>query len=131
MSLPLRLSVWSASSDPGTAGSGICFTQTTTFMLLPVLATSRPAILAIPLPERRNGAEAPNPVPSTTMEKFDVVVVGAGPAGAAAAISATARGLRTVCVDKARFPRDKTCGDGLTTNALRLLEHLGLSRPAF
>ena len=60
-------------------------------------------------------------------ERVDVVVVGAGPAGSAAAISAVDRGLRVVCVDKARFPRDKTCGDGLTANALRLLEELGVS----
>jgi geranylgeranyl reductase family protein len=60
-------------------------------------------------------------------ERVDVVVVGAGPAGTAAAITAVARGLQVVCVDKARFPRDKTCGDGLTANALRLLEALGVS----
>ena len=60
-------------------------------------------------------------------EPVDVVVVGAGPAGTAAAITARARGLSVVCVDKARFPRDKTCGDGLTANALRLLEKLGVS----
>src|SRR5258708_30831050 len=60
-------------------------------------------------------------------ERVDVVVVGAGPAGAAAAITAVGHGLDVVCVDKAHFPRDKTCGDGLTANALRLLEHLGLS----
>jgi geranylgeranyl reductase family protein len=62
---------------------------------------------------------------------FDVAVVGAGPAGTAAAITAHARGLHVVCVDKARFPRDKTCGDGLTAQALRLLERLGLARVAF
>src|SRR5437868_4163764 len=49
------------------------------------------------------------------------------PAATAAAITGVARGLRGVCVDKARFPRDKTCGDGLTANALRLLEALGVS----
>jgi geranylgeranyl reductase family protein len=65
------------------------------------------------------------------MTQVDVVVVGAGPAGAAAAVSAAARGLRVVCLDKAAFPRDKTCGDGLTTNALRLLEGLGLTRAQF
>jgi len=54
-------------------------------------------------------------------------VVGAGPAGAAAAITAADRGLRVALVDKARFPRDKTCGDGLTAGALRRLEALGLS----
>jgi geranylgeranyl reductase family protein len=62
---------------------------------------------------------------------FDVVVVGAGPAGVAAALTAHEHGLRTVCLDKARFPRDKTCGDGLTANALRLLEQLGLDRSTF
>ena len=50
-----------------------------------------------------------------------------GPAGTAAAITAVEHGLSVVCVDKAQFPRDKTCGDGLTANALRLLERLGVS----
>jgi geranylgeranyl reductase family protein len=65
------------------------------------------------------------------VDRVDVLVVGAGPAGTAAAITAAGRGLRVVCVDKAAFPRDKTCGDGLTTGALRLLERLGLSRADF
>jgi geranylgeranyl reductase family protein len=60
----------------------------------------------------------------------DLVVVGAGPAGAAAAITAARRGLEVVLCDRTRFPRDKTCGDGLTTQALRLLETLGLGRDA-
>jgi geranylgeranyl reductase family protein len=59
-------------------------------------------------------------------EQVDLVVVGAGPAGTAAAITAVEHGLSVVCVDKAQFPRDKTCGDGLTANALRLLERLGV-----
>jgi geranylgeranyl reductase family protein len=64
----------------------------------------------------------------TVHEAYDVAVVGAGPAGTAAAITAAAHGLHTVCLDRASFPRDKTCGDGLTTNALRRLERLGLGR---
>ena len=56
----------------------------------------------------------------------DLLVVGGGPAGAAAAIRGAAAGLSVVVCDKATFPRDKTCGDGLTTTALRLLERLGL-----
>lgn len=55
----------------------------------------------------------------------EVVVVGAGPAGSAAAIEACRRGLSVVVVDKARFPREKCCGDGLTTEALRQLDALG------
>ena len=54
----------------------------------------------------------------------DVAVVGAGPAGAAAAITLARLGRRVTLIDKASFPRDKCCGDGLTTAALRLLEHL-------
>ena len=60
------------------------------------------------------------------METADVAVVGGGPAGAAAAIELTRAGRSVVLIDKARFPRDKICGDGLTVGALRLLERLGL-----
>ena len=59
-----------------------------------------------------------------------VVVVGGGPAGSAAAISLARAGVDVTLVDKARFPRDKTCGDGLTAGALRLLEDLGLESSA-
>jgi geranylgeranyl reductase family protein len=55
-----------------------------------------------------------------------VVIVGAGPAGAAAAITLARGGADVVVIDKATFPRDKCCGDGLTTGALRRLEDLGL-----
>jgi menaquinone-9 beta-reductase len=54
------------------------------------------------------------------------LVVGAGPAGVAAGIEARRLGLDALVVDKAGFPRDKTCGDGLTTGALRLLDDLGV-----
>ncbi|MFP4513086.1 MAG: NAD(P)/FAD-dependent oxidoreductase [Acidimicrobiales bacterium] len=57
----------------------------------------------------------------------DAIVVGGGPAGTAAAIGLADRGLDVVVIDKAAFPRDKTCGDGLTTLALRELERLGLT----
>ena len=56
----------------------------------------------------------------------EVVVVGGGPAGAAAAITLARKGHDVVLVDKARFPRDKFCGDGLTASALRHLQALGL-----
>ena len=59
------------------------------------------------------------------VEQREVLVVGAGPGGVAAGITARRLGLDVVVVDKACFPRDKTCGDGLTTGALRLLEQLG------
>jgi geranylgeranyl reductase family protein len=56
----------------------------------------------------------------------DVAVVGGGPAGAAAAITLARAGRQVALFDKATFPRDKCCGDGLTTGALRLLDDLGL-----
>ena len=56
----------------------------------------------------------------------DVLVVGAGPAGSAAATTLARSGLAVTVVDKATFPRDKICGDGLTTAALRELDGLGL-----
>src|ERR687883_1513932 len=56
----------------------------------------------------------------------EVAVVGGGPAGATAATILARAGRHVVLVDKARFPRDKCCGDGLTAAALRELEALGL-----
>lgn len=51
--------------------------------------------------------------------QFDLLVVGAGPAGASAAAFAARNGLRVALIDKARFPRNKLCGGGLTGRALR------------
>jgi geranylgeranyl reductase family protein len=57
----------------------------------------------------------------------DVLVVGAGPAGSAAAAWAADAGLDVVLADKASFPRDKACGDGLTPRAIAELDRLGLT----
>jgi geranylgeranyl reductase family protein len=52
------------------------------------------------------------------VERFDVLVAGAGPAGSAAAIHLARGGARVLLADRARFPRDKPCGGGLTGRAL-------------
>jgi geranylgeranyl reductase family protein len=53
------------------------------------------------------------------MERVDVLVVGAGPAGSATALHLARAGARVVLAERARFPRDKPCGGGLTGRALR------------
>ena len=58
--------------------------------------------------------------------RYDLIVVGAGPAGSAAAYHAASAGLTTLLVDRKRFPRGKVCGDGLTPRAVRALSRLGL-----
>lgn len=52
----------------------------------------------------------------------DVCIVGGGPGGCAAALRLNALGVRTVLVEKARFPRDKVCGDALSGKVMRSLE---------
>ncbi len=61
------------------------------------------------------------------MITVDTAIVGAGPAGAAAAHALAVAGHDVLLLDKATFPRDKFCGDGLTTLCLRQLEEMGFS----
>ncbi|HNW65172.1 MAG TPA: FAD-dependent monooxygenase, partial [Piscinibacter sp.] len=56
----------------------------------------------------------------------DVLVVGAGPAGSAAAITLARAGVDVVLVDHHAFPREKVCGDGLIPDAHRALHRLGV-----
>jgi menaquinone-9 beta-reductase len=56
---------------------------------------------------------------------YDVIVVGAGPGGSSTAAFLARRGVSTLLLDKASFPRDKVCGDGLTPQAIYWLERLG------
>jgi menaquinone-9 beta-reductase len=56
----------------------------------------------------------------------DVAIVGAGPGGSAAAHFLSRRGLDVLLLDRSDFPRDKTCGDGLTPRALRVLDQMGI-----
>jgi geranylgeranyl reductase family protein len=53
---------------------------------------------------------------------YDLIVIGAGPAGSAAARRASQLGLKTLLVEKERIPRNKLCGGGVTPKVLRLLD---------
>ena len=55
----------------------------------------------------------------------DVVIVGGGPAGLAAAIGGASRGLRVMVLEKRNWPLDKACGEGLMPSGLRALDRLG------
>jgi geranylgeranyl reductase family protein len=60
-------------------------------------------------------------------QRFDLAIVGGGPAGSAAAWQARQAGAQVVVLDKASFPRDKPCGDGLTARAVSYLQKMGLA----
>ncbi len=62
-------------------------------------------------------------------ERFDVAVVGSGPAGSVAATVLARGGARVALVDKARFPRDKACGDLVGPRGVQLLDELGVKVP--
>ncbi len=60
------------------------------------------------------------------LDDADVIVVGAGPAGSAAAFHCASAGLDVLLLEKSEFPRDKICGDGLTPRAVAELVRMGL-----
>ena len=61
--------------------------------------------------------------------KTDVLIIGAGPAGSSLAYRLAKMGWQVIVLDREVFPRDKTCGGGLTPRALRALVRLGFPRP--
>jgi geranylgeranyl reductase family protein len=60
-------------------------------------------------------------------QRYDLAIAGGGPAGSAAAWQAAQTGARVVVLDKAEFPRDKPCGDGLTPRAVSYVQKMGLA----
>jgi menaquinone-9 beta-reductase len=60
------------------------------------------------------------------LDEADVIVVGAGPGGSAAAYHMARHGLRVLLLEKTEFPREKVCGDGLTPRAVRQLVRMGV-----
>src|SRR5216110_555905 len=67
-----------------------------------------------------------NTDPNALPPRSDVLIVGAGPAGSAAAITLARAGFDVVLVDQHPFPRDKICGDGLIPDAHKALAKLGV-----
>jgi geranylgeranyl reductase family protein len=61
----------------------------------------------------------------------DVIVVGAGPAGAAAAHTLACSGVEVLLLERSRFPRDKTCGDGVAPHAVDILREMGVTFDLF
>lgn len=62
---------------------------------------------------------------SSTAE-YDIAIVGAGPAGAVAALYAQRQGLNAIVLDRATFPRDKICGDALSGKSMSILDELDI-----
>jgi geranylgeranyl reductase family protein len=65
-----------------------------------------------------------------TARRFDVLVVGAGPAGSVCAAVLARGGARVALLDKSAFPRDKACGDLLGPRGVQVLRELGLPEPS-
>ena len=60
------------------------------------------------------------------MDQWDVAIIGAGPAGSITAHRLALKGVHVALLDAAEFPRDKSCGDGVGTHGLAVLERMGL-----
>ena len=88
-------------------------------------ASSRTRLRFVSLQSRAQRACADSRTVSTP-GTYDVVVAGAGPAGCIAAIVLARGGARVLLLDRARFPRDKLCGDTLNPGALAVLRRLAL-----
>ncbi|MFM8793337.1 MAG: geranylgeranyl reductase family protein [Acidimicrobiales bacterium] len=65
--------------------------------------------------------------PDSPPRETDVLVIGGGPAGAAAAYWLATAGHRVTVIEKKTFPREKTCGDGLTPRAVKQITDMGLA----
>jgi geranylgeranyl reductase family protein len=88
-------------------------------------AVSNEPQLVLGTPTERSGS-AGQAVPTDKLYDADVIVVGAGPSGSAAAYWMATAGLDVLLLEKTTFPREKVCGDGLTPRGTRALVELGI-----
>src|SRR5687767_5030893 len=65
---------------------------------------------------------------SGSNHRYDVTIIGAGPAGCIAAIALARRGHRVAVIEQHRFPRDKVCGECLSALGIEVLERLDLKK---
>ena len=78
-------------------------------------------------PARTGTADTPGAAQRAPAREADVIVVGAGPAGSTTAFYLAQSGLDVLVLEKAAFPREKVCGDGLTPRAVKALVGMGIS----
>ena len=138
MSLPARSSVWSASSLPGHRRvRDLLHADCDVHSVSPLVAGAPDAaghaalddLILAAIGDRQGETWVPSR-PSLVPDALDVLVVRGGPGRGRGRRSRPAGSASTsLVVDKAGFPRDKTCGDGLTTGALRLLDAPRRRRP--
>jgi geranylgeranyl reductase family protein len=74
-----------------------------------------------------NGTDPGSAPPEVAARRCDVLVIGGGPSGAACAHWLARAGHDVIMVERKRYPREKTCGDGLTPRSVRQLEDMGLA----
>lgn len=72
-------------------------------------------------------AESGSSEENTIKSHYDVIVVGGGPAGSSAATFLGMAGKDVLLLDRAKFPREKTCGDGISGKSVRVLQELGIT----
>ncbi|HZF38338.1 MAG TPA: FAD-dependent monooxygenase, partial [Blastocatellia bacterium] len=65
------------------------------------------------------------------MIDYDVIIIGAGPAGSAVSALLAREGMRTLLLEKSRFPREKVCGEFITPDCLSVFDRLGVREQMF
>lgn len=82
---------------------------------------------AAPLPQRPSAPSAAAHAAKKLPATFDAIVVGGGPGGSSTARFLGQLGRKVLLLEKAKFPRDKTCGDGISGKSTRMLKDLGIT----